>query len=71
MNADGTEQKQLTTNEANDDEPAFTPGGGKIVFSSNRDGDYDLYIMDADGTDVRRLTNQPGDDRAPDWQPVQ
>jgi TolB protein len=69
--ADGTDEKQLTPNEAAyDSKSAYSPGGGKIVFSSDRDGDRDLYVMDADGTDVRQLTNSPGDDRSPDWQPV-
>jgi Tol biopolymer transport system component len=69
--ADGTEENPLPTEEgAYDSEPAYSPGGGKIVFSSDRDGDRDLYVMDADGTDVRQLTNSPGDDRSPDWQPV-
>jgi Tol biopolymer transport system component len=71
MNADGTGEEQLTTNEVYDSYPAFSPSGGKIVFLSDRDGDYDLYVMDVDGTDVRQLTNQPGDDYSPDWQPVQ
>jgi Tol biopolymer transport system component len=71
-NADGSGEEQLTTEEgAYDSEPAYSPGGGKIVFSSDRDGDYDLYVMDADGTDVRQLTNHPGTDWAPDWQAVQ
>jgi TolB protein len=71
--ADGTDEKQLTTNEtAYDSEPVYAPGGGKIVFSSDRDGDYDLYIMNADGSgEPRQLTNSPGDDHSPDWQPVQ
>jgi Tol biopolymer transport system component len=70
--ADGTDENPLHTEEgAYDSEPAFSPGGGKIVFASDRDGDYDLYLMDADGTDVRQLTNYPGDERSPDWQPVQ
>ena len=51
------------TNQASD--PAYSPSGTRIVFSSDRDGDSDLYIMDTDGTDVRRLTNQPGDDTFP------
>jgi TolB protein len=69
--ADGTDERALPTEEgAYDSEPAYSPGGGKVVFSSDRDGDYDLYVMNADGTDVRRLTNNPGDERSPDWQPV-
>jgi TolB protein len=71
INADGSEMTRLT-HSIGDYNPAFSPGGGKIVFSSDRDGDYDLYIMKADGTDSpQRLTNQPGDDYAPDWQPIQ
>jgi len=70
--ADGTDEEQLTSKEeAYDSDPAYSPGGGKIVFSSDRDGDYDLYVMDADGTDVKQLTNHPGADSAPDWRPVQ
>ncbi|CAA9437991.1 hypothetical protein AVDCRST_MAG82-2626 [uncultured Rubrobacteraceae bacterium] len=69
--ADGTDEEELTTSGAYDSEPAFSAGGGKIVFASDRDGDSDLYVMDANGTDVRQLTNHPGADSAPDWRPVQ
>jgi Tol biopolymer transport system component len=68
IGADGTNEERLTTNEAYYSDPAFSPGGRKIVFSS--DGDYDLYVMDADGTDVRQLTNNPDDDRSPTGSPV-
>jgi TolB protein len=70
MAANGSGEKPLMTNIGGLD-PAFSPGGGKIVFSGDRDGDLDLYIMDADGTDVRPLTDLPGDERSPDWRPVQ
>lgn len=71
IDANGTGEKQLTTGLAYDTEPAFAPGGGKVVFVSSRDGDRDLYIMNADGSGTpRQLTNQPGDDFFPDWQPV-
>jgi Tol biopolymer transport system component len=67
----GTEATRLTTNQASDQDPAYSPGGGKIVYSSNRDGDYDLYIKNADGTGKpQRLTNAPGDDTTPSWQPI-
>jgi Tol biopolymer transport system component len=70
--AGGTDETPLPTEEgAYDSEPAFSPGGGKVVFASDRDGDYDLYIMNADGSgETRQLTNSPGDERSPDWQPV-
>ena len=31
-----------------------------IAFTSARDGDYDIYIMNVDGSDLRQLTNDPG-----------
>ena len=72
-NANGTgTPTPLTNHPKSDTHPAFSPGGGKIVFSSNRDGDYDLYIMKADGTDdPQPLTSNSARDVLPDWQPIQ
>src|SRR5262249_29410840 len=39
----------------------------RIVFSSNRDGQYDLYKMDASGKNVVRLTNNADEERMPAW----
>jgi len=67
----GTEATRLTTNQASDSDPAYSPGGGKILYASNRDGDFDLYIKNADGTgNPQRLTNAPGADTTPSWQPI-
>ena len=38
---------------------------GRIVFTSVRDGDMEIYSMNGDGSDVRRLTNRPGPDGGP------
>ena len=73
IDADGTDEKQLTTGEAYGSNPAFSPDDSKIVFqSAARDGNfiYDLYVMDADGTDVRQLTDDPAQEFFPDWRPV-
>ena len=43
-------------------EPAFSPDGSRIAFTSTRDGRPEIYAMDADGTDAARLTNSPGAD---------
>ena len=54
---------------SSDRDPQFSPDGSMIVFSSNRDRNADLYIMDADGSDQRRITSHPGMDGAPAWSP--
>ena len=41
--------------------------GGRIVFQSNRDGNFEIYSMKADGTEVTRLTNNSATDRGPAW----
>ena len=42
---------------------------GVIVFSSNRDGNEEIYVMNADGSDQQRLTNSPAYDHLPNWSP--
>lgn len=42
------------------------PGRGRIVFRSTRDGNSDIYLMNADGTGVRRLTDDPASDYQPE-----
>ncbi len=50
--------------------PKTVPGrNGKIAFSSNRDGNFDIYTMEADGSNVQRLTNNPASDSSPKWSP--
>jgi Tol biopolymer transport system component len=50
--------------------PKTVPGrNGKIVFSSNRDGNYEICTMEADGSNVQRLTNNPAYDSGPKWSP--
>jgi len=61
-NADGTGLEQLTTEDGYDAEATFSPLGDRIVFTSARDGDLDLYSMNPDGTDVVRLTDRLGYD---------
>ncbi len=41
----------------------------QIVFSSNRDGNWEIYVMNADGANPQNLTNNPNDDRQPSWSP--
>ena len=41
----------------------------QLTFSSDRDGDHDVYVMNSDGTEVRQLTNEDGFAIAPVWSP--
>jgi Tol biopolymer transport system component len=61
-NADGSNLRQLTDADGYDAEATFSPVGDRIVFTSVRDGDLDLYSMAPDGSDVVRLTDRPGYD---------
>jgi hypothetical protein len=45
--------------------PAYPGANGQIAFASERDGNFELYRMNADGSDQTRLTNNPADDREP------
>ena len=49
---------------------AVVPGdNGLIVFSSNRDGNYEIYVMNANGSRLRKVTNHPEKDDFPVWHP--
>ena len=61
-NADGTEVKQLTSANGYDAEATVSPKEDKIVFTSTRDGDPELYVMDIDGSNQTRLTFEKGYD---------
>ena len=57
---DSPEQAQLRKELAN---------AGKIVFASNRDGNWEIYVCNADGSGQKNLTNSPAWDVYPRWTP--
>jgi Tol biopolymer transport system component len=59
---DGTDLRRLTTADGYDAEGTVSPNGKKIIFTSTRDNDIELYEMDVDGKNQRRLTNEVGYD---------
>jgi Tol biopolymer transport system component len=69
MKPDGTELKQLTSNNAEDSLPSFAADGSEVAFTSNRDGNYEIYVMDSDGSNQTRLTNNTGLDAFPTISP--
>jgi len=62
MSADGSGVRQLTNSRYDNAWPQWSPDDSRIVFSSTRDKDWEIYAMRADGTDQRRLTASPGRD---------
>ncbi len=60
VNADGSGQKQLTNNPADDSEPIASPDGRSIFFCSNRTGAAHVWRMNADGTDQFQITRTDG-----------
>jgi Tol biopolymer transport system component/pimeloyl-ACP methyl ester carboxylesterase len=78
MDADGTHVRQLTDNTAYDGNPRWSPdgapGGGLIVFSSDRaePEHWEVYVMNADGSNVSQVTHTPTGATAinPVWRPA-
>ncbi|MCH7867310.1 MAG: DUF1566 domain-containing protein, partial [Myxococcales bacterium] len=73
MNANGSDQRNLSNNPSSDSEPFWSPDGTRIVFSSQRsDGgsaNPDIYVMNADGSNPQRLTINSALDLHPSWSP--
>jgi serine/threonine protein kinase len=61
MNADGSDQRQLTDGAYEDQGAHVSPDGRYIVFTSNRTGTYHIYRMDIDGSNLKQLTNGTGE----------
>jgi TolB protein len=57
MDADGSHQKQLTSDAGSNFQPAVTPDGRYIVFGSDRNGKQNIWRIDSDGNHPTQLTN--------------
>ena len=83
-NVEGTSQVRLTNSPGDeggpkpvigldDDDgesiPSWSPDGTKIAVASNRDGNWEIYVVNADGSGSQRLTNNSATDLRPRWSP--
>src|SRR5512140_2749279 len=68
-NDDGSNVQRLTVHKARDIYPRFSPDGKWIAFSSNRYGNYDVFIIPVAGGEARQLTFHSGNDTVVGWSP--
>ena len=70
MDADGTNEKQLTNRPGYDGGPEFSPDGSRIAFyGKTSEGNYEIFVMDADGKNIINLSDDPMEDYSPAWSP--
>ena len=68
-NEDGSAVQRLTDHKARDIYPRFSPDGKWIAFSSNRAGNYDVFVIPVEGGKPKQLTFHSADDTALGWTP--
>ena len=64
-----SDRYNLSDNPARDRDPAWSPDGRYIAFTSNRGGTWDIYVMSADGSRTQQLTDGMGAYVNPAWSP--
>jgi len=73
MNADGSDQHQITNLGGANFAPFYTPDGKRIIFSSNyknpRSRDFELYLVNTDGSGLEQVTHHPEFDGFPMFSP--
>jgi Tol biopolymer transport system component/polyisoprenoid-binding protein YceI len=65
----GAAPTRLTDNQAGDYSPTWSPDASRIAFVSERDGNSEIYVMNADGSAPTRLTRNAWRDSQPVWSP--
>ncbi len=67
--SDGTVPDSLSYPPRSSFEPARSPDGTRVAFTSRRDRDLEIYVLDAAGGDPVNLTRHPANDQSPAWSP--
>ena len=70
MSRDGRGQVMLTDGPSNNQSPTWSAESRKLVFASDRDGDWEIYLLDLATRAVMRLTDNTWDDTQPDWSKI-
>jgi TolB protein len=67
MDIDGGNPQNLSQNLAADRHPAWRPDGDWIAFTTNRDGDQEIYVYLLGGAQPLNLSQDPSEDLYPAW----
>ena len=59
----------MTDDGSNNVDPSFSPDGSKIVFTSDRSGNFDIWLMNSNGTGALQLTFDGSEQKNPAWAP--
>lgn len=65
----GADLRRISPEGSADADLAWSPDGGRIAFTSDRDGKKRIYVANADGSNTVRLTNDQAADYQPAWSP--
>jgi tricorn protease len=66
---DGSSPHRLTVHKSRDIHPRFSPDGKWVAFSSDRHGNYDVFIIPAEGGKAKQLTYHTANDLVVGWSP--
>jgi Tol biopolymer transport system component len=70
IKVDSGRERNLTNSPDIDEvDPEWSPDGNRIAFTSDRDGDGEIYTMKVDGSRVRQVTTNTVGDESPSWSP--
>lgn len=70
LDLDSRETRQLTSGEATDSQPRWSPDGARLAFVSTRhEGTSHIFIIDVRGGEPHRLTSEPEGAHTPVWSP--
>ncbi len=69
IDSDGSNLRQLTADPARDEQPRWSPDGQSLVFVSNRDGRWHIYLYEFAVDTIRQLTMGTYPCTEPDWSP--
>jgi Tol biopolymer transport system component len=68
MRNDGTHPRQVVAG-STESNPEASPDGQQVAFMSQRDGNWEVYIVNLDGSGLQRLTRNSANDGLPTWSP--